>query len=205
MILKNEFTVQAPVDRVWALLDDLERVVPSMPGASYLGREAGDEHRVAIKLKVGVIATHFQGRVRFAQKDPVRHTARIEGSGKDTGGKASASAAILVNLEDFAGQATRVLLETDLALTGKLAQFGSGVIEDISARIISQFAENLHRAVEVSPPQAAPPASPPPTPQPAAFDVGHAMAPIARKLAWRYLLVPAIAFIAGWLACRFFH
>jgi uncharacterized protein len=209
MILANEFVVQAPVEKVWALLDDLEKIVPCMPGASFLGRN-GDEHKVAIKIKVGVIATHFQGSVRFAEKDPLCHTARIEGAGKDTGGKAAASATILVELEDLARQATRVRLETDLALTGKLAQFGSGVIGDISARIISQFADNLHRAVDASPVDAAAaPASQDagvsPQPQAPPLDVGPIVAPIARNLALKYVLVPVAAFMAGWLACWFFH
>jgi carbon monoxide dehydrogenase subunit G len=209
MILANEFVVQAPVEQVWALLDDLEKIVPCMPGASFLGKN-GDEHKVAIKIKVGVIATHFQGSVRFTEKDPLRHTARIEGAGKDLGGKAAASATILVKLEDLARQATRVHLETDLALTGKLAQFGSGAIGDISARIISQFADNLHRAVDVSSvPTVAAPASQdadvPPQPQVPPLDMGPIVAPIARTLALKYVLVPAIAFMAGWFARGFFH
>jgi hypothetical protein len=220
MILANEFVVQASVEQVWALLGDLEKIVPCMPGATFLGMD-GDENKVAIKLKVGAISTHFQGSVRFTEKDPLHHTARIEGAGKDAGGKAAASATILVRLEDLARQATRVHLETDLALTGKLAQFGSGVIGDISARIISQFADNLHRAVDASPVQAsaapashasgdaAEPSQPPPQPQaqPEAtpLDMGPIVAPIARGLALKYVLVPAIAFVAGWFACWFFH
>jgi hypothetical protein len=213
VILANEFTVHAPVEHVWALLDDLEKIVPCMPGAAFIGKD-GDENKVAIKLKVGVISTHFQGSVRFTEKDPLHHTARIEGSGKDTGGKAAASATILVRLEDLAHQATRVQVETDLALTGKLAQFGSGVIGDIAARVMSQFAENLHRAVDASPIRdAAEPASPiadvaaqgPAEAQPPPLDMGPVVAPIARNLAFKYLLVPAIAFVAGWLACWLLH
>jgi carbon monoxide dehydrogenase subunit G len=219
MILANEFTVQAPVEQVWALLGDLEKIVPCMPGATFLGKD-GDENKVAIKLKVGAISTHFQGSVRFTEKDPLHHTARIEGAGKDTGGKAAASATILVGLEDLANCATRVRLKTDLALTGKLAQFGSGLIGDISTRIISQFAENLHRAVDASPPQAvaAPPSletvaavpshapyqSQPQSDAPA-LDMGPIVAPIARNLVLKYVLVPAMAFIAGWFTCWLFH
>lgn len=146
MILTNEFVVEAPVDRAWGLLDEVESIISCMPGAAYIGRD-GDDHKVSIRVKVGAISANFQGTVRFLEKNEAARTTRIRGVGKDLGGKATATATISVKLEPLPSARTKFLVETDLALTGRLAQFGGGVIADIASRLIEQFTQNLHAAV----------------------------------------------------------
>jgi carbon monoxide dehydrogenase subunit G len=149
MNLNNEAVVAAPIDRVWALLDDVENVVACMPGATYIGRE-GDDHSASIKVKVGAISTNFRGKFRFLEKDEAARTIRIQSSGKDVGGKASANATITIKLEPQTPTSTRAGVNTDLALTGPLAQFGGGIIGDIASRMIGQFTQNVDKAILAS-------------------------------------------------------
>ena len=95
-----------------------------MPGATYLGSE-GENHRLGIRLKIGAISTHFQGTVRFEERDETTHTVAIRGSGKDTGGKGSATATLVARLAPSADLGTHVVVKTDLAITGKIAQLAA--------------------------------------------------------------------------------
>src|ERR1039458_9948657 len=216
MILTNEFLVEASIDRVWRLFDELENVIPCMPGAAYLGQD-GEDNKVSIKVKIGAVSSHFQGAVRFVEKNESTHSTKIRGSGKDLGGKASAVATIVAKLEKVSSDRTRIVVETDLAMTGRLAQFGSGVIADISSRMISQFTDNLHKAIisqsgaaapgdlaiAVTPGPESDTATTPPK-EPAALDLGAVMGLIALKWAAKYVLVPVGFFVLGWLVGRFF-
>lgn len=216
MILTNDFLVEASIDRVWRLFDELENVIPCMPGGAYLGQD-GEDKKVSIKMKVGVVSSHFQGAVRFVEKNESTHTAKIRGTGKDLGGKASAVATIVAKLEKLSPDRTHVIVETDLAMTGRLAQFGSGVIADIASRMISQFTDNLHKAIisqssVAAPTESAMAVTPDlesatatiPRKELAALDLGAVMRPIALKWALKYLLLPAGFFVLGWLVGRFF-
>ncbi len=216
MILSNEFLVKASIDRVWGLLDDLENVIPCMPGARYIGRD-GEDNKASIKVKVGAISLHFQGTVRFLEKNETTHVAVVRGVGKDLGGNSSATATIVARLEALSPESTRVVVETDLAMTGRLAQFGGGMIADISSRLISQFTDNLHRAIVARPnvsdfPEtvnATTPASEGNTNKamraeaPAALDLGSLLGPIVLRYALKYVAVP-VGFVAlGWLLGRY--
>lgn len=216
MILTNEFLVEAPIDRVWDLLDELESVIACMPGAAYLGRD-GDDNKVSMKVKVGAISSHFQGTLRFLEKNESTHTAVIRGIGKDVGGKASATATIIAKLEPVPATRTKVLVETDLALTGRLAQFGGGVIADIASRMIAQYTDNLHRAVVARSSIADSHSSAMggacgtqqanieavATKEPAALDLGTAIGAIALRRALRYVAMPVGFFVVGWLIGKF--
>ena len=101
MKLTNRFEVNAPEALVWSLFDSLDRVVPCMPGASYLGQE-GQEHRVRMKVKIGAVVSNFEGTVSFTHKDEATHVAIMRGAAKDTGGKGSASALIETRLTPLA-------------------------------------------------------------------------------------------------------
>lgn len=212
MILNNEFVVEAPVERAWALLDEVESVISCMPGAAYVGRE-GDDYKVSIKVKVGAISANFQGTVQFLEKNEAARTAKIRGAGKDLGGKASASATINVKFESVTGARTKVLVETDLAMTGRLAQFGGGVIADIASRLIEQFTQNLHAAVLAqaaasTPDAAAPTAGTPdtssiPQQEPAELNLGPVIAASALR-AVRRAVVPVLFFLMGWIFGKFF-
>lgn len=222
MILTNSFTVEAPVTQVWSLFDELPQVVPCMPGAAYLGQE-GDGHRVAIKLRIGAISSNFQGTVQFLKKDETSHTAVIRGAAKDTGGKGATSATLEARLDAQTPERTLVSVRTDLSMTGRLAQFGGPIIADIAARMINEFADNLHQAVltrqsrlqEIVPsptaptePDAAYPQSHTGNLQPGAGDDvrGLALGPIVgglfMKYVFRYVVVALVSFALGWVVGR---
>lgn len=146
MILSHDFTVAASPDEAWVLLTDLERVAPCLPGAAITGHE-GDEFYGTVKIKVGPIGANFKGTAQFVERDDAGHTAVILMTGKDTNGAASVRANLRAHLEPVDGATTRVILETDLDLKGRMAQFGRGAIADVSHRILGQFTANLAQEV----------------------------------------------------------
>ena len=142
MQLNNDFLVDVPADTAWALLTDLERVAPCLPGASLEGRD-GDAYVGGVKIKVGPIAANFHGTARFVQQDDATHSATIAAAGKDPKGQAAANATIRARLEPEGPSRTRVVVDTELDISGRMAQFGRGAIADVSARLMRQFADNL--------------------------------------------------------------
>ncbi len=147
MLLTNEFVIDAGIDEAWALLTDLERIAPCMPGAALDGRD-GDDFIGGVKIKVGPIGAHFKGSARFIQKDDDAKSAVILGAGKDPKGQASASAKIHARLESISPTSTKVLIDTELDISGRMAQFGRGAIADVSNRLIGQFTQNLSREIQ---------------------------------------------------------
>jgi carbon monoxide dehydrogenase subunit G len=141
MELTNEFDVEVPVDEAWAVLTDLERIAPCMPGAQ-LTEVEGDEFRGNVKVKVGPITAQYKGVARFAEKDDAGHRAVIDAQGRDTRGQGNANALITATLATQ-GAGTHVTVNTDLKLTGKVAQFGRGAIADVSAALLDQFVSCL--------------------------------------------------------------
>ena len=146
MQLKNEFVVAAGVDETWDLLTDLDRIAPCMPGAGLDGRD-GEDYLGSVKIKVGPISAHFRGAARFVEQDDANHSATISASGKDPKGQATASATIRAWLKSESATSTRVFVDTDLDITGRMAQFGRGAIADVSNRLIGQFTDNLSREI----------------------------------------------------------
>ncbi|MDG4669299.1 SRPBCC family protein [Mycobacterium sp. 236(2023)] len=142
MQLKNQFEIDADLDQTWNLLTDLERIMPCMPGAALDGIE-GDNYLGNVKIKVGPIGAHFRGTARFAQKDDATYSAVITAAGKDPKGQAAANAQIHARLEPVTQTRTRVLIDTDLDISGRMAQFGRGAIADVSNRLIGQFVNNI--------------------------------------------------------------
>lgn len=141
MKIADQFTVDAPIDRAWEVLTDLEGIAPLLPGARMTGRE-GDDYLGTVKIKVGPVTTEFAGRASFAEKDAQSHTAVIDARGREKRGSGNASATITARLHDE-GDATRVTVDTDMKVVGKLAQFGSGMIAQVSAKLMGQFASSL--------------------------------------------------------------
>ena len=141
MELTNDFEVVAPIERVWAVLNDVERIAPCLPGAQLLEIE-GEEFRGVVKVKVGPITAQYQGTAVFVERDAAAHRVVIRGEGRDTRGSGNASADITAQLQATEG-GTRVTVGTDLKVTGKVAQFGRGVMADVSKKLMGQFAENL--------------------------------------------------------------
>ena len=141
MELTQTFTVPVPIDAAWAALNDPERVAPCMPGAS-LETVEGDAFTGSVKVKLGPVALTYRGTARFVERDMGKRTVVIEGSGKDAKGNGSATATVTARLQEQDG-ATSVTTTTDLAVTGKPAQFGRGVMNDVANKLVGQFARNL--------------------------------------------------------------
>lgn len=141
MELNNEFRVAVPAAETWQVLTDVERVAPCIPGASLLSVD-GDDFTGAVKVKVGPITVSYKGEASFQEKDEAAQRVVIKASGKETRGSGNAAALVTAQLKDE-GDATIVAITTDLTISGKAAQFGRGVLADVSTNLIGQFARNL--------------------------------------------------------------
>jgi carbon monoxide dehydrogenase subunit G len=139
--LEHQFTVPAPIDVVWPALMEPERVAPCMPGATLTGVD-GQTFTGNVKVKLGPVTLLYKGSGEFAETDEQAHRTVIKASGKDTRGNGTASATVSVQLSE-AGESTNVAVETDLSVTGRPAQFGRGLISEVSGRIIGEFASCL--------------------------------------------------------------
>jgi carbon monoxide dehydrogenase subunit G len=144
--LENTFTVPVSIDTAWQVLLDVERIAPCMPGATLTGRD-GDTFTGNVKVKVGPINLTYGGTATITSRDDDAHVAVIEASGKETRGSGTAKALITARLHETDGS-TEVAVETDLTITGKPAQFGRGVMAEISGKLVTQFADRL--AVEIT-------------------------------------------------------
>lgn len=141
MKIDNEFSVGVPVERAWQALTDLEALAPCMPGAELTGVD-GDIHRGKVKVKVGPMVSQFAGTARFVERDESAHHAVISAAGKDMRGGGNASATVDARLRGE-GAGTVVTVSTDLNISGRLAQFGSGMIKEISEKLFAQFVANV--------------------------------------------------------------
>lgn len=146
MELSNEFEVGSPIEQVWLVMTDLERIAPCLPGAQ-LQEVEGDEYRGVVKVKVGPITAQYKGAASFVEKDDVGYRAVLRAEGRDTRGAGNAAAEITAEMTATA-TGTRVTVTTDLKVTGKVAQFGRGVMADVSKKLMGQFAENLSGLLE---------------------------------------------------------
>lgn len=141
MQLNNAVPVKAPPGEVFALVNDVERVVSCMPGAALEGRD-GDAWQGRVKVKVGPITAAYAGTVRFLEVDEERRTLRVQARGADTHGSGDAEAAVRLEVAETA-EGSELRLETDLVIRGKIAQFGKGAVATVSDKILQQFARNL--------------------------------------------------------------
>jgi carbon monoxide dehydrogenase subunit G len=143
--IEDEFRVDVPIDEAWKVLLDVERIAPCMPGAQ-LQEIEGDEYRGIVKIKVGPITAQYKGAARIVEADENAHQVVLKAEGRDTRGQGNASATVTATLTP-AGSGTVVHIDTDLNITGKVAQFGRGVMADVSSKLLGQFASNLERDV----------------------------------------------------------
>jgi carbon monoxide dehydrogenase subunit G len=160
MDLNHNFTVEVPVEDAWRILTNVERIAPCLPGAQ-LQEIEGDVYRGAVKVKVGPIQAQFKGQASFVEFDEVAHKVVLKGEGRDIGGKGNASALITAELTALSATSTSVTVNTDLSVTGKVAQFGRGAMADISDKLLAQFVVNLNEMIAASDaPAAEAPAAP---------------------------------------------
>jgi carbon monoxide dehydrogenase subunit G len=170
MQLNHSFTVPVGIEDAWRVLLDIERVAPCMPGA-VLETIDGDEFSGSVKVKLGPIALTYKGTAAFVEKDEAAHRATIDAKGRDSRGSSTAGAKVTASLTADGESATRVEVITDLTITGKPAQFGRGVMEEVGNKLIGQFADCLAGKLTAGePPAASASAAPPSAIDPSAID-----------------------------------
>ena len=185
MEFENTFTVAAPLEEVWEAMLDLERVAPCVPGASVLERTGDNSYKVAIKVKLGPVSMTYKGDVEIVERDDAAHRATMRAKAQELRGQGTADATVEMRLE-AADEGTRGTIHSSVAISGKAAAMGQGVIADVSARLIDQFAENLAamlsgpapeavqagaataQAADTAPPETEAGTPPPPAPEPEA-------------------------------------
>ena len=154
MDLDHSFTVKATTDEAWQALTDVPRVARCMPGAA-LDEESSDPYTGTVKVKVGAVAVKFRGELTFAELDESAHSLQLDCRGKDVRGASGASAMIRMVLAEQSPGTTEVRVTTNLQLSGKVAQFGRGMLQDVSNAILQRFVANLERDLRGETPGAA--------------------------------------------------
>jgi carbon monoxide dehydrogenase subunit G len=151
--IENEFVVDAPIDRVWEYMLNVENIAPCAPGAELT--EVVDERtwKGKMNVKVGPVAMAFAGTVTLQERDDAAHRAVLKAEGREQRGKGAASALVTSWMEQ-AESGTRVVIETDLTISGAAAQYGRGMIGDVSKRLTNEFANCLKASISAPPPQA---------------------------------------------------
>jgi uncharacterized protein len=156
MKIENTVEVDAPLDRVWALVNDIPRVAPCMPGAALTGVVDDDTYEGTVAVKLGPLRMSYKGKVTVEDVDEANHSARLAASGKDTKGAGTARASVQTRLEPAGAARTRLLVTSDVQLTGRVASFGrGGAINDVATRLFGQFADCLRATLEAEPATAA--------------------------------------------------
>jgi len=212
MELSHQFTVPIGVEETWAHFNDIASVAECFPGAQVT---EADEQSFAgsVKVKLGPIALQYNGSGTFVEKDEDAHRFVVDAKGKDKRGNGTAGAKVTVTMSDADGS-TDVSVETDLAVTGKPAQFGRGVMQDVSDKLLGQFVACLEQRLTAPEPEPEPEGSPhsepsqvaspatekvaQPPPPVEALDLGSAVLPVLLKSYWKH----AVAAIAGLAVVR---
>ncbi len=144
--LLNEFSVALPIEKAWRILTDIEKIAPCLPGAT-LEEIDGETYTGSVKVKVGPVVASYKGKASFIEMDHANHRAVLKAEGRDTKGQGNASATVAAELSGD-GDQTDVKVITDLAITGRVAQFGRGVLSDVSSKLMGQFVNSLEKLIE---------------------------------------------------------
>ena len=146
MKINNEFTVSAPIQQAWGTMLNLERIAPCLPGAAIQEEKDEGEYDGTMKVKIGPITANYKGTVKFEEVDEDNHRAVLQATGRDARGQGTASATIVSTLQEE-GDGTKVSVETDMKLTGRAAQFGRGIAQDVATKMLDQFASCLEEEI----------------------------------------------------------
>ncbi len=147
MKMENEFTVEIPVEEVWNVLLDLERITPCLPGAALTEESGDDGYKGEMKVRLGPVTQNYDGTVKIEEADESAHRAVLKADGKDARGQGTASATITSTLHDEGNGSTRVHVETDMHITGRAAQFGRGGQQEVASKLLNKFAECLENEI----------------------------------------------------------
>ena len=159
MKIDNEFTVGVPIRQAWEVMLNLERIAPCLPGAAIQEDKGDGEYEGTMKVKIGPITANYKGTARFEETDEENHRAVLNATGRDARGQGTASATIVSTLQEEGGDSTKVNVETDMKLTGRAAQFGRGIAQDVATKMLNQFADCLEREISGGPQEGAAAAS----------------------------------------------
>jgi uncharacterized protein len=146
MLIEDTFRVALPIEDAWKILLDVERIAPCMPGAE-LQEIEGNEYRGIVKVKVGPITAQYKGAAVIETADEDARRIVLKASGRDTRGQGNASASVTADLLSLGAEGTEVKIATDLTVTGKVAQFGRGVMQEVSGKLLGQFVQCLERDI----------------------------------------------------------
>ena len=154
MKINNEFTVGAPIQQAWDTMLNLERIAPCLPGAAIQEEKDEGEYDGTMKVKIGPITANYKGTVKFEEVDEGNHRAVLQATGRDARGQGTASATIVSTLQEE-GEGTKVSVETDMKLTGRAAQFGRGIAQDVATKMLGQFSSCLEEEITGGPEEGA--------------------------------------------------
>jgi len=181
MQFENTFEVDAPIDRVYETMLDVERVAPNVPGAEVLEQTGDNAYKVGIKVKLGPMTMNYRGDLEIAERDDQAHRAVMKIKAREARGQGTADAEATMDLEGDE-QHTKATLTTDVRLSGRAAAMSRGIVQDVSSKLVQTFADNLAQMLTEPTPEtdatAAPPPPPPeaPAPPPPATDGAPAAA-----------------------------
>jgi carbon monoxide dehydrogenase subunit G len=179
MKLENEFTIDAPASQVWTTMLDFERVAGCVPGSQVIGPAEGGGLEANIRVKVGPMTMSYRGVVAIVEQDEDLRRAVMQAKARESRGQGTANARMVMEVHE--GTPVSVSIATDLDVSGRVAQMGRGVMQDVAGRIVDDFAKNLQGVVAADRPDAG---AAPPAPAPApAGDAGRDAAISGRKLA----------------------
>jgi carbon monoxide dehydrogenase subunit G len=148
MKIEQNVEVDAPMDRVWALVNDVPRIAPCMPGAELTNVVDEKTYEGTVRVKLGPINMSYKGTAVLEEVDEASHTARVAANGKDVRGGGTARAGIVMKLDQVSERSTSLAVTADVHLTGKVASFGRGAIQDVSTKLFKQFAQCLRETLE---------------------------------------------------------
>lgn len=197
--LENSFILSMPPEQAWALLNDIERIAPCVPGAR-LTEIAGDDYSGTVKVKLGPITAEYKGTATITSRDAAAKKLTLTGKGRDIRGQGMAGADLVMEISPEGGD-SRVTVATELQISGKVAQLGKAVMQDVSARLIDQFVENLKALTPAAAPvvaQTAPTIAPASTEAPRKIDAPEATAVDLVQLGGASLL-SRDRLVGGWM------
>lgn len=148
--IEEAFEVRAPVQRVWEYLIDPSRVALCLPGAELLESRDDGSYIGAVKVKIGPVAMSFKGVVKFTERDEQSRVVRLEGEGREAGGGGSAKLTMLSKITQLADGGSRVIVEAEVDVVGKIVQFGRGMMEEVSRQLFRQFSACVKQHLELA-------------------------------------------------------
>jgi carbon monoxide dehydrogenase subunit G len=143
MIIQSSFTVAAPPDDVYRLMLDVEKVAPCIPGARVTGKRDDGAYDAEVKVKLGPVSMTYKGTVSVEEHDDAERSAKLRAKANEARGQGTAQAAMTMNVVPADDGSSNVAVSTDLLVSGRVAQMGQGIMQDVATRMIGEMARNM--------------------------------------------------------------